>query len=59
MTVPEVRRLLEVALPLPARSLELHLLWSDWRRAKRLQVRRSHYRSRERRRQDPIAFDSS
>jgi len=39
-----VRRLLEVALPLPYRSRELRLAWSLWRRAKRLQARRSHYR---------------
>ena len=44
LTVPEVRRLLEVALPLPYRSRELRLAWSLWRRAKRLQARRSHYR---------------
>lgn len=44
LTVPEVRRLLEVALPLPDRSRELRLAWSRWRRAKRLQARRSHYR---------------
>ena len=44
LTVPEVRRLLEVALPLPYRSREQRLAWSHWRRAKRLQARRSHYR---------------
>jgi hypothetical protein len=49
MTVPEVRRLLEVALPLPSRSPELRLAWSDWRRARRFRVRRSHYRRRARR----------
>jgi len=43
-----VRRLLEIALPLPARSAELRLAWSYWRRAKRLQVRRSHYRRHQR-----------
>jgi hypothetical protein len=48
MTVPEVRRLLEVALPLPTRSAELRLAWSDWRRATRLRVRQSHYRKRAR-----------
>jgi hypothetical protein len=47
--VPEVRRLLEVALPLPPRSAALRLAWSRWRRAIRLRVRRSHYRQRERR----------
>ena len=44
LTVPEVRRLLEIALPLPPRSIELRLAWSRWRRAKRQQARRSHYR---------------
>ena len=44
LTVPEIRRLLAVALPLPPRSPELRLAWSNWRRAKRLQARRSHYR---------------
>jgi len=39
-----VRRLLEVALPLPYRARELRLAWSLWRRAKRMQARRSHYR---------------
>jgi hypothetical protein len=46
LTVPEVRRLLEVTLPLPPRSPALRLAWSRWRRAKRLQARRSHYRRR-------------
>ena len=46
LTVPETRRLLEVALPLPSRSVELRLAWSRWRRTKRLQARRSHYRRR-------------
>uniref|UniRef100_A0A540V842 Uncharacterized protein n=1 Tax=Litorilinea aerophila TaxID=1204385 RepID=A0A540V842_9CHLR len=44
MTVPEVRRLLEIALPLPPRSPELRLAWSLWRRAKRLLARLSHRR---------------
>ena len=44
LTVPEVRRLLEVALPLPPHSPELRLAWSKWRRARRQQARRSHYR---------------
>ena len=38
LTVPEVRRLLEVALPLPYRSRELRLAWSLYRRAKRWQA---------------------
>ncbi len=47
LTVPEVRCLLEVALPLHPRSAELRLAWSRWRRAKRKQAKRSHHRSRE------------
>jgi len=46
LTVPEVRRLLEIALPLPARSRELRWAWSLWRRNKRHLARRSHYRRR-------------
>ena len=46
VSVAEVRRLLEVALPLPPRSPELRLAWSQWRRARRQQARRSHYRRR-------------
>jgi hypothetical protein len=42
--VPEVRRLLEVALPLPHRTRESRLAWSLWRRAKRWQARISHAR---------------
>jgi hypothetical protein len=44
LTVPEVRRLLEVALPLPERPPELRLAWSLWRRAKRWLARLSHAR---------------
>jgi hypothetical protein len=44
LTVPEVRRWLEVALPLPYRSRELRLAWSLWRRAKRRQACISHAR---------------
>jgi hypothetical protein len=44
LTVPEVRRLLEVALPLPHRTREFRLAWSLWRRAKRWQARVSHTR---------------
>ncbi|RMD61218.1 IS701 family transposase [Candidatus Parcubacteria bacterium] len=46
LTVPEVKRLLEIALPLPERSIELRLAWSDFRRAKRKQARKSHARAR-------------
>jgi hypothetical protein len=46
LTVPEVRRLLEIALPLPNRSSRERLAWSLWRRAQCLQAQRSHYRHR-------------
>jgi len=39
-----VRRLLEVALPLPYRTQESWLAWLEWRRAKRWQARLSHSR---------------
>ena len=46
LSVPEVRRLLEIALPLPPRSHELRLAWSRWRWTERQQARHSHYRRR-------------
>ncbi len=46
LTVPEVRRLLEIALPLPDRSSRERFAWSLWRRTRCLQVQRSHYRHR-------------
>ncbi|GAC1401520.1 MAG: IS701 family transposase [Ktedonobacteraceae bacterium] len=46
VTVPEVRRLLAIALPLPVRSPELRLAWSIFRRRKRFWARRSHYQRR-------------
>lgn len=46
LTVPEVRQLLEIALPLPERSSRDRLAWSLWRRAQCLQAQRSHYRHR-------------
>jgi hypothetical protein len=46
LTVPEVRRLLEIALPLPSRSNELRLAWSFWRRTKRQQSRHSFYKNK-------------
>ena len=56
LTVPEVRRLLAIALPLPVRSPEVRLAWSLFRRKKRLWARQSHYRRRAlRRRSRPSA----
>lgn len=46
LTVPEVKRLLEIALPLPVRSPELRLAWSRWRRTKKQQARQCYYRGR-------------
>ena len=44
LTVAEVRALLTITLPLPAHSPALHQAWSDWRRHKRQQSRRSYER---------------
>ena len=44
LTVAEVRALLEVALPLPPRSIALGMAWSRWRRRKRKQTRDSYHR---------------
>jgi hypothetical protein len=44
--VPEVRRLLEVALPLPERGVRERLAWSYWRRRKGYRARVCHYRHR-------------
>jgi SRSO17 transposase len=46
LTVPEVRRLLVIALPLPVCSPQLRLAWSLFRRRKRFWARRSHYQRR-------------
>jgi SRSO17 transposase len=46
LTVAEVQRLLVIALPLPPQSAAFRLAWSQWRREKRQQARRSHYRRR-------------
>jgi hypothetical protein len=46
LTVPEVRRLLEIALPLPERSSRERLAWSLWRRAQCWQAQRCPYRHR-------------
>src|SRR5260370_7465734 len=53
LTVPEVRRLLAIALPLPVRSPEVRLAWSLFRRRKRWGARQSHYRRRPLRRRSP------
>ena len=41
-TVAEVRALLEITLPLPTHSPQLHQAWSYWRRRKRHQSRHSY-----------------
>lgn len=46
LTVPEARRLLEIALPLPDRATRERLAWSLWRRAPCWQAQRSHDRHR-------------
>ena len=46
LSVPETRRLLEVALPLPARSPTARHAWSVWRRHHQAIARRCHYRRR-------------
>jgi SRSO17 transposase len=42
LTVPEARRLLEIALPFPIRSIALIWHWSLWRRRHNQRARRSH-----------------
>ena len=44
LSLPETRRLREMALPLPERSLRERWAWSLWRRAKGWQVQQGHYR---------------
>ena len=46
LTVPEVRWLLEVALPLAERSPQKLVAWSYWRRRKCYRARLCHYRHR-------------
>jgi hypothetical protein len=46
LSVPEVRRLLEVALPLPERGVRERLAWSTWRRRQCYRARVCHYRHR-------------
>ena len=46
LSVPEVRRLLEIALPAPPRSPQLRLAWPRRRRAKREQARHGRYGTR-------------
>jgi len=46
-------------MPLPAHSDEVRLAWSEWRRAKREQVRRSHYRQRERQSNVQVEYDDT
>ncbi|MFF4644472.1 hypothetical protein [Streptomyces sp. NPDC001389] len=46
LTVPEVRRLLVIALIPPAVTAAKLLHWSTWRRRHQATARRSHYRRR-------------
>jgi hypothetical protein len=55
VTVAEVRALLEVAMPLPPLSKELRMTWSQWRRRRRQDARRSYYR-RTAAKASPITF---
>jgi len=46
-TVPEVRRLLQIALAVADETARtFHLDWSHWRRQQQARARRSHYRRR-------------
>ena len=46
LSVPEVRRLLEIALPLPEKTPEYKWFWSLWRRRHNRKALLSHYRIR-------------
>ena len=46
LSVPEIRRLLEIALPLPEQSVESKWRWSLWRRRHHRKAKLSHYRRR-------------
>ncbi len=46
LSVPEIRRLLELIFPLPQRSKSSKWRWSVWRRKHNEKARRSHYKKR-------------
>ena len=46
LSVPAIRRLLVLTLPLPPRSVAFHLAWSHWRRRHQARAKRAHYRRR-------------
>ena len=46
LTIPEIRRLLEIALPLPKRTTEIIWEWSLWRRRHNQKAKRSHSQQR-------------
>lgn len=46
LTIPEIRRLLEMVIPPPPRPPTARLQWSKWRRRHNQRARLSHYRRR-------------
>ena len=46
LTVNEIRRLINVLLIRPARSIAHRLRWSNWRRRHQARARRAHYARR-------------
>jgi hypothetical protein len=46
LTVNEIRRLINVLLIWPARSIIYRLHWSNWRRRHQARARRAHYARR-------------
>jgi hypothetical protein len=43
LTVNEIRRLINVLLIRPARSIAYRLRWSNWRRRHQARARQAHY----------------
>lgn len=46
LTVNEIRRLINVLLIRPARSIAYRLRWSNWRRRHQARAKRAHYARR-------------
>jgi hypothetical protein len=46
LTVNEIRRLINVLLIQPTRSIAYRLPWSNWRRRHQARARRAHYARR-------------